>query len=66
MKVGKVIMNFESNEATFFGEVVPMVEVGSGHFCINLVSENLLTHIDDELERDKMVQESLLATNVTS
>ena len=63
MKVGKVILNFDSNEATFFGEVVPMVEVGSGHFCVNLVSENLLTHIDDEHERDQKVLEVLLTTN---
>ena len=62
MKVGKALLNFATNEATFFGETVPMVEVGSGHFCIELVSDNLLTHIDDVDERDQKVQETLVAT----
>ena len=62
MKAGKAILNFDSNEAIFFDEVVPMMEVGSGHFCIGLVSENLLTYIDDVTERDKKVQDVLVVT----
>ena len=63
MKVGEAVLNFGSNEATFFGETVPMMEVGSGHFCIGLVSENLLSHIDDIEERDKKIQDALIATD---
>ena len=61
MKAGKANLNFDTYEATFFGQVVPMLEVGSGHFCITLVSENLLTHIDDVDEREKKVFDVLVA-----
>ena len=61
MKAGKANLDFENYEATFFGETVPMIEVGSGHFCITLVSENLLTHIDDVKEREEKVRETLVA-----
>ena len=61
MKAGKTVLNFETYEATFFGETVPMSEVGTGHFCVSLVSENLLTHIDDVGEREEKVQDILLA-----
>ena len=61
MKSGKLIINFASNEATFFGEIVPMVDRTTGH-CIDLVSENLLSHIDDIAERDQKVNDVLLST----
>ena len=38
-----------------------MLEIGSGHFCITLVSENLLTHMDDVDEREKKVCDVLVA-----
>ena len=61
MKAGKANLDFNKYEATFFGETVPMIEVGSGHFCITLVSDNLLTHIDDVREREEKVQDTLVA-----
>ena len=61
LKVGKANLDFDKSEATFFGEVVPMFEVGSGHFCINLVSENLLTFVEDVSEREKTVRDVLVA-----
>ena len=41
MKAGKAILNFKNNTATFFDEEVDMVEVGTGHFCISLLSERI-------------------------
>ena len=29
-----------------------MCKVGTGYFCINLISKNVETHINDEIQRD--------------
>ena len=38
-----------------------MFEVGTGHFCINLTSANIETHINDVSVRDKVIEEVLAA-----
>ena len=63
MVAANAILNFQSRIATFFGEEVGMSEVGTGHFCIDLISENLETHINDVKERDLLVEEVLVAAD---
>ena len=41
MEVGEAILNFKEKKATFFDQDVDMIKLGSGHFCIDLFSENL-------------------------
>ena len=62
LETGKAVLNFQTSEATFFTEVVPMVRVCTGHYCIELNSENLLTHIANSDERYNKVHEVLVST----
>ena len=57
-------LDFGSLSAEFFGERVEMFKVGSGHFCIQLFSENLGFHINDHEIRDDMVYKVLVAEDV--
>ena len=40
-----------------------MEKVGSGHFCIELMSKNLETHVNDVEERDACVEKNLIAAD---
>ena len=62
MEVGGAVLNFQSNTATFFEEEVDMVKVGTGHFCIDLVSQNIETHINDIDARKDCIQHALVST----
>ena len=59
MELGKAVINFQDYTATFFLEVVDMVKVGAGHFCIDLLAPYVETHINDTAERDEVVQQVL-------
>ena len=48
MKAGKAILNFDTFTATFFDEEVDMVEVGTGHVCISLLSDHIESHVNDK------------------
>ena len=61
MEKGEAVLDIKSKEATFFNEVVPMYKVGSGLYCIDLISENMLTFIDDQSERNEKVHNALLS-----
>ena len=63
MKAGKSILNFQQFTATFFDETVKMIEVGTGHFCIELCSPYVETHINNVNERYEIVEKTLLATS---
>ena len=55
LKASGAILNFQNNTATFFGEEVQMVEVGTGHFCVNLLCEHIETHVNEVADRDVIV-----------
>ena len=57
-------LDFGEHVAVFFGEEIEMQKVGSGHFCIELLSETLATHINSEGGRDEAISEVLLSTNM--
>ena len=63
MEAASAVLDFKKKEATFFNQVVPMTKVGSGHYCINLLSEHLITHIADVVERDCKVKEVLVSAD---
>ena len=60
MKLGEALINFQDNTATFFNEIVDMAEVGTGHFCINLLAPHVETHVNDVKERDNIVNHVLV------
>ena len=57
-------LDFGEKTATFFGEEIDLIRTESGHYCIELFSENLATHINDEVERGEMLEEVLAADEV--
>ena len=57
-------LDFGEKKATFFGEEIDLIRTESGHYCIELFSENLATHINDEVERGEMLEEVLAADKV--
>ena len=63
MEAASAVLDFKAKEATFFNEVVPMAKVSSGHYCIDLLSEHLITHISDVEDRDRKVQEVLVSAD---
>ena len=63
MVVAGAQLDFKTNEATFFDEKVPMHCVGSGHFCIELVSEYIETHINDINERYGVIENVLMTAD---
>ena len=66
MDNGGAILNFRSNKVTFFEEEVDMVNVGTGHYCIDLNSKNLLTHIANTDDRFQKVIEVLVSSQSLS
>ena len=54
------ILNFQTNDAIFFEEEIQMFLVGTGHFCIDLVSQHIETHINNVQEREALVETILL------
>ena len=63
MEVGEAVLNFREMKATFFEQEVEMIKIGSGHFCVELLSDNLQTHINDLDQRDTVVQQVLLSAD---
>ena len=63
MKLGKAVLNFNDYTAIFFGEIVDMAEVGSGHFCIDLLTPHVETHVNNVKERDNFVLQVLVGTD---
>ena len=61
METSKAMLNFGQLKATFFAQEVDMIKIGTGHFCINLASDNVDTHINDLLERDSCVHNVMAA-----
>ena len=61
MESAKAQLDFKNFTATFFDQVVDMYKVGTGHFCINLASKYLDTHINDVSERDIEIENVLAA-----
>ena len=62
LEAGHAVLDFQASEATFFGEVVSMVKVCTGHYCIDLHSEHLLTHIENVGERYEKVHDTLVSS----
>lgn len=60
MKLGEAILNFKNSTAVFFDEVVDMMEVGAGHFCISLLAPHVETHINDVDQRNGVIQQVLV------
>ena len=66
LEAAGAILDFNTNTATFFGEEVGMVKVGAGHFCIDLISEHIETHIDNVDERNDCIQSVLVTSDKLS
>ena len=60
MEAAEAQLDFKQQTATFFGEEVEMHKVGSGHFCINLLAGDIAEHVNDEVERDRLVEKALV------
>ena len=56
MEAANVQLDFKNYEATFFDQEVKMYKEGTGHFCIDLISENISKHVNDVNERETRVQ----------
>ena len=56
------VLNFEHFTATFFEQEVEMYKVGSGHYCIDLTSDHVDTHINDIEDRETEILEVLTTT----
>ena len=63
MVAGGALLDFQKFKAVFFDENVPMHRVGTGHFCIDLLSEYIETHINDIKERDEVIEKILVAAD---
>ena len=63
LEAGNAVLDFQASEATFFGEVVPMVKVCTGHYCVELNSEYLLTHIENVEDRYEKVHNTLVSSS---
>ena len=61
LEKAKAKLDFGLHRATLFETEVEMFRVGSGHFCIELFSENLSTYIPDEEARCGAIQKVLIA-----
>ena len=61
MEKAKAKLDFGLHRATIFETEVEMFRVGSGHFCIQLFSENLSTYIADKDSRAGAVEQVLIA-----
>ena len=61
LEKAKAKLDFGLHRATIFETEVEMFRVGSGHFCIQLFSENLATYIADEDSRAGAVEQVLIA-----
>ena len=44
METAETQLDFRNHMAKFFDQEVNMCKVGTGHFCINLISKNVETH----------------------
>ena len=44
MEKAKAVLNFGDSTAIFFNEVIDMIKVGVGHFCIDVFSKHVDTH----------------------
>ena len=65
MEAVNVILNFETKTASFFKEEVKMIgtrKIGTGHFCIDIVSENVETNINDIERRHRYVENAMVST----
>ena len=62
LRKAKAKLNFEDNMADIAGSLVPMKMTKSGHFCIELFSPYIATHMDDVKEREEMVMSVLVAS----
>ena len=61
MVKGKAKLNFETMVAIFYNQEVKMHQVGAGHFCIDLMSDNISTLVNNIEEREFHIQ-TVLAT----
>ena len=61
LKAGKAILDFHKFKATFFEETVEMIELETGHFCVELCSPYVETYINNVEQRLETVQKVLLA-----
>ena len=61
LEKAKAKLDFGLHRATIFETEVEMFRVGSGHFCIQLFSENLSSYIADEDARAGAVEQVLIA-----
>ena len=66
LEAAKAKLCFESNTATFFSQEMKMHKVGSGHFCIDLISDNISTLISNPDERDRCVETLISAASELS
>ena len=63
LKAAKAKLNYENYCATFFDQEVKMHEIGSGHVCINLFTENICTFVSNIEERERYTEIVLAVTN---
>ena len=63
MEVGQAVLDFGDKKATFFNQEVDMIKIETGHFCIDLLPNNLQTHVNDVNKREELVMKVLVAAN---
>ena len=62
LRKAKLKLNFEDNTAEIGGSLVFMKMTQSGHFCIEIFSPYIATHVDDVNEREEMIMDVLVAS----
>ena len=62
LEVSKAVIDFGGMNARFFSTEVPLMKVGSGHFCISLLSDGMDTHINCDTTREEEVLHAIEIT----
>ena len=52
LEVSKAVLDFGGMCAKFFSSVVPLMKVGSGHFCISLLPNSIEAHISSDINEE--------------
>ena len=66
LEKAKAVLDFGNSKATFFTTEVPLLKVKSGHYCINLLSEKMDSHVNDGAEREEIVLHAIEASTELS
>ena len=63
MEKAKAVLNFGDNTAVFFDESIHMTKVGVGHFCIDVFSQYVESHINDARTRDEFIEHTFASAD---